>query len=90
MTIVRILGIAATVLAAPAHAQGLTEQAFQKISENVFRPLIEEFDIPGIAIVVTLDGYQFFFTDGLADREASRPVDRDTLFELGSNTNCST
>jgi beta-lactamase class C len=86
MTIVRILGIAATVLAAPAHAQGLTEQAFQRISENVFRPVIEEFDIPGIAIGVTLDGDQFFFADGLADREASRPVDRDTLFELGSNS----
>lgn len=86
MTIVRILGIAATVLAAPAHAQGLTEQAFQRISENVFRPVIEEFDIPGIAIGVTLDGNQFFFTNGLAEREASRPVDRDTLFELGSNS----
>lgn len=86
MTIVRILGIAATVLAAPAHAQGLTEQSFHEISETVFRPVIEEFDIPGLAIGVTLDGQQFFFTDGLADREASRPVDRDTLFELGSNS----
>lgn len=86
MTIVRILGIAATVLATPAHAQGLTEQAFHEISESVFRPVIEQFDIPGIAIGVTLDGQQFFFTDGLADRAAARPVDRDTLFELGSNS----
>lgn len=86
MTIVRIVGIAAAVLAAPAHAQGLTEQAIHEISENVFRPVIEEFDIPGIAIGVTLDGQQFFFTDGLADRAASRQVDRDTLFELGSNS----
>ncbi|MDN5567571.1 MAG: beta-lactamase [Paracoccus sp. (in: a-proteobacteria)] len=86
MTIVRILGIAATVLAAPAHAQGLTEKAFHEISESVFRPVIKEFDLPGIAIGVTLEGRNFFFTDGLADRAASRPVDPDTLFELGSNS----
>ncbi|WP_170310949.1 class C beta-lactamase [Paracoccus indicus] len=86
MSIARTLGIAAAMLAAPAHAQGLTEQAFRTISEEVFRPVIEEYDIPGIAIGVTLDGERFFFTDGMADRKAARPVDRDTLFELGSNS----
>lgn len=86
MTIIRTVAVAAVLLTTPAHAQGLTEQAFQQISEGVFRPVIEEFDIPGIAIGVTMDGQQFFFTDGLADRAASRPVDRDTLFELGSNS----
>ena len=86
MSIARTLGIAAAMLAAPAHAQGLTEQAFRTISEEVFRPVIEEYDIPGIAIGVTLDGERFFFTDGMADRKTARPVDRDTLFELGSNS----
>lgn len=86
MTSVRLLGLAAVMLAAPAHAQGLTDQEFQEISERVFRPVIEEYDIPGIAIGLTLNGEPFFFTDGLADRAASRPVDRDTLFELGSNS----
>ena len=86
MTIIRTVAVAAALLTTPAHAQGLTEPAFQQISESVFRPVIEEFDIPGIAIGVTMDGQQFFFTDGLADRAASRPVDRDTLFELGSNS----
>lgn len=86
MTSVRLLGLAAVMLAAPAHAQALTDQEFQEISERVFRPVIEEYDIPGIAIGLTLDGEQFFFIDGLADRAASRPVDRDTIFELGSNS----
>lgn len=83
---VRLLGFAAAVLAAPAYAQGLTEQEFQEISERVFRPVIEEFDIPGIAIGVTLDGQHYTFADGLADRAALRPVGPDTIFELGSNS----
>lgn len=74
------------MLAAPVHAQDLTDAKFHEISESVFRPIIQEYDIPGIAIGVTLDGQQFFFTDGLADRAAARPVDRDTRFELGSNS----
>ena len=86
MFIARSLGIAATMLAAPAKAQGLTEQAFRMISDEVFRPVIEEHDIPGIAIGVALDGDSLFFTDGIADRKAARLVDGDTLFELGSNS----
>ncbi|SDL43215.1 serine hydrolase [Paracoccus chinensis] len=86
MTSVRLLGFATVMLTAPAYAQGLTDQELQEISERVFRPVIEKFDISGIAIGLTLDGERFFFTDGLADRAASRPVDRDTLLELGSNS----
>lgn len=83
---VRLLGFAAAVLAAPAYAQDLTQQEFQEISERVFRPVIEEFDIPGMAIGVTLHGEHYIFADGLADRAASRPVGPDTIFELGSNS----
>ncbi|MDH2327223.1 beta-lactamase [Cereibacter sp. SYSU M97828] len=77
---------ATAVFAAPAHAADLTEQQARALAEQVFRPVIEEYRIPGIAIGITLDGSQFFFTDGLADRAASRPVDKDTIFELGSNS----
>ncbi|CAM3063284.1 class C beta-lactamase [Paracoccus nototheniae] len=84
MTLFRPLGLAIGLIAAPAHAFALTDAAFQDMAEQAFRPVIEEFDIPGIAIGVTLDGQQFFFADGLADRQAQRPVDTDTLFELGS------
>lgn len=82
------LGILFTTvaLAAPAHAEAPTERQIADIAEQVFRPVIEEYDIPGLAIGITLDGAQYFFADGLADRAAARPVDKDTLFELGSNS----
>jgi len=80
----RSLGLAMAMLATPAYASDLTQGEFEAIAEQVFRPVIDQFSIPGIAFGVTLNGQQFFFTDGLADRQASRPVDTDTLFELGS------
>lgn len=86
MIIVRLLGFATAMLAASAHAQDLTRQDFQAISERVFRPVIEEFDIPSIAVGVTLEGRHYVFADGMADRAASRPVGPDTIFELGSNS----
>lgn len=82
----RILSFATLALAAPVHAGSLTDQQFQRISEEVFRPIIEAYDIPGLAIGLTLNGEQHFFTDGMANRDAAVPVDRDTLFELGSNS----
>lgn len=82
----RILGFATALLAAPASAGALTDQRFHDISEEIFRPVIEQFDIPGIAIGVTLNGARYVFTDGMANREAAVPVDKDTLFELGSTS----
>ena len=82
----RMLSLATLALAAPAYAEPLTDQQFQEISEEIFRPVIEAHDIPGIAIGLTLNGEQYFFTDGMADRDAAVPVDKDTLFELGSNS----
>ena len=79
-----ILGAAMALLAAPVHAQGLTDDQFHDMAEDVFRPIMKEFDIPGMAIGVTLDGQHHVFTEGFADRDTSRPVDADTLFELGS------
>lgn len=86
MYIFKIVGLATAMLAAPAYAETITDQTFLEITENIFRPVINEFDIPGMAIGVTLDGRQYVFTDGLANREASLPVDKNTIFELGSNS----
>lgn len=86
MLSIRTLSLMTLILAAPASAGGLTEQQFQQISEDVFGPVIETYDIPGIAIGLTLSGEQYFFTQGLADRKAAVAVDQDTLFELGSNS----
>jgi beta-lactamase class C len=52
--------------------------------DRSFRPLLPEHDVPGIAVAVTIDGRQHFFSYGVASREGRRPVTRDTIFEIGS------
>lgn len=46
--------------------------------------VMQENDIAGMAIAVTHNGQQQFFTYGNASKETGQPVTPDTLFELGS------
>jgi beta-lactamase class C len=52
--------------------------------ERTVRPLLQQHDVPGIAVGVTMGGQQYFFTYGVAAKEPSIPVTKDTLFEIGS------
>ena len=45
---------------------------------------MQEHDVPGIAVAVTIDGQQHFFSYGVASKEKNKPVTKDTLFEIGS------
>ncbi len=76
--------LALTLCATPALSGPLTDAAFQQISETVFGPVIETFDIPGIAIGVTYRGEAYTYTYGFAVRATAQPVTSDILFELGS------
>lgn len=63
------------------------DDSLSKITDAVdraFRPLMREYDVPGIAVAVTVDGRQYFFNYGVASKESNKPVTKDTLFELGS------
>ncbi|ACB79647.1 beta-lactamase [Methylorubrum populi BJ001] len=67
----------------PAAAEASSAQIAEAV-ERAYRPLLKEYDVPGLAVAVTRDGQSAVFTFGLADREVQRPVTRDTLFEIGS------
>ncbi|MFJ7439575.1 class C beta-lactamase [Methylorubrum thiocyanatum] len=67
----------------PAAAEAPSAQIAEAV-ERAYRPLLKEYDVPGLAVAVTRDGQSAVFTFGLADRAGQRPVTRDTLFEIGS------
>lgn len=69
---------AAGVRAAPAPAQVATAV------DTAFRPLLAKYDVPGIAVAVTVDGRDYFFAYGVAAKATGAPVTKDTLFEIGS------
>jgi beta-lactamase class C len=52
--------------------------------ERAFRPLLQQHDVPGIAVAVTAGGRQRFFSFGIASRETRQPANEHTLFEIGS------
>jgi beta-lactamase class C len=52
--------------------------------DRAFRPLLMRYDVPGIAVAVSVDGQQYFFGYGVAAKDSNAPVTKDTLFELGS------
>lgn len=52
--------------------------------DGAFRPLMAKYDVPGIAVAVTVDGREYFFNYGVASKADNKPVTKHTLFELGS------
>lgn len=46
--------------------------------------LMTEYNIPGMAFGVIIDGESHFYNYGLADKQRNQPVSKDTIFELGS------
>ncbi|MGW5956951.1 class C beta-lactamase [Methylorubrum thiocyanatum] len=67
----------------PAAAEAPSVRIAEAV-ERAYRPLLKEYDVPGLTVAVTRDGQSAVFTFGLADRAGQRPVTRDTLFEIGS------
>ncbi len=54
------------------------------VVDGAFRPLLQQYDVPGIAVAVTVDGQEYFFNYGVASKASGAPVTRDTIFEIGS------
>ena len=66
------------------HAKEPDRDAVRRIVDEAIEPLMAQHAIPGMAIAVTIGGKRHFIEYGVAARDPSVPVTRDTLFELGS------
>ncbi|EKL9831566.1 beta-lactamase [Vibrio alginolyticus] len=56
----------------------------KSVVDECAKGLINEYDIPGLAVAVTIDGKRYFYNYGLADVSNGSLVTNDTIFELGS------
>ena len=72
------IGLASTFAAARGAAP------LQAIVDAAIVPLMQHDGIPGMAVAVVADGRVSVFDYGIASRATRRPVDDDTLFEIGS------
>lgn len=60
------------------------EGDFQRRAAGIFAPLMKAHDISGLVVGLSREGRHEFFAAGVTARKDGRPVDADTLFELGS------
>ncbi|MCK8062123.1 class C beta-lactamase [Vibrio sp. 1CM7H] len=56
----------------------------KNVVDECAKGLINEYDIPGLAVAVTIDGKRYFYNYGFADESKGSLVTNDTIFELGS------
>ncbi|MFD0706086.1 class C beta-lactamase [Photorhabdus akhurstii] len=68
-----------------AQASNTPDQAhLTNTVDKTIHSLMQEYDIPGMAIAVTFRGQHFFYQYGDASKENNIPVTKETIFELGS------
>ncbi|HHF3167092.1 TPA: class C beta-lactamase [Vibrio diabolicus] len=56
----------------------------KSVVDECAKGLMNEYDIPGLAVAVTIDGKRYFYNYGFADESTGSLVTNDTIFELGS------
>jgi beta-lactamase class C len=84
LTASKLIGFAALACLSSCSLAGAQPADIRGIVDAAIRPVMAEYDVPGMAVAVTVDGRAYFFNYGVASRENNTPVTEQTLFELGS------
>src|SRR5919198_2393749 len=58
----------------------------EKCVAQAIHPVMERYGIPGMAVGIIVNGRRFVFDYGAASKATGKPVESDTLFEVGSVT----
>lgn len=72
------------LLALPSAGAGEKVAPLRSIVEGTIRPLMSRYDIPGMAVALTVDGGSHVFNLGVSSKEGRAPVTDSTIFEIGS------
>lgn len=65
-------------------AENIDQDKIKEIVNIAITPIQKEFNIPGMAIAISIDGKEYFYNYGLASKESKQAVSQNTLFEIGS------
>lgn len=72
--------------ATPALATPPSAARFEAMADDIFRPLMATYDIPGLVVGLSIEGQRYYFHEGVASRDDAVPVETRTIFEIGSVT----
>ncbi|TBU77003.1 class C beta-lactamase [Phytopseudomonas daroniae] len=79
-----VLLITLAFAAGTCTAEEATPNELQTLVDANIRPLMQEYDIAGMAVAITHNGQAHYFNYGVARLDDQQPVTSDTLFEIGS------
>ncbi|WP_226665207.1 class C beta-lactamase [Microbulbifer aggregans] len=68
----------------PASLTTVDPQRLETIVIEAIQPLVEQYQVPGMALALTIDGEAYFFNLGETALGGGVPVTEHTLFEIGS------
>jgi beta-lactamase class C len=77
-----LLATASLIFGTCAHATD--DDALDRIVDEAIRPVMEEHNVPGMAVAVTVRGKRYFFNYGIASKESGLKITEETIFEIGS------
>lgn len=66
------------------HGAGNTEDSIALAADSAAKPIMQEYNIPGMAIGVTVNGKRSFYNYGITSKNTQQAVTNETLFEIGS------
>nr|O05465.1 RecName: Full=Beta-lactamase; AltName: Full=Cephalosporinase; Flags: Precursor [Psychrobacter immobilis]CAA58569.1 beta-lactamase [Psychrobacter immobilis] len=75
--------ISTLLISETAQAADANDRLEQEVDKQA-KQLMAQYQIPGMAFGIIVDGKSHFYNYGLADKQRNQPVSEDTIFELGS------
>ncbi len=80
----RALALLLALLAPLTSSASDDAEKLRSIVDGAIRPLMSQYDIPGMAVALTVDGGSYVFNYGVSSKESRAPVTDSTIFEIGS------
>lgn len=77
MQLPKTLSILALIMSSHSFAQSTAP-------DTIIKPLMQQYQIPGMAVAILHNGKTEFYNYGVASKETQQPITQQTLFEIGS------
>ena len=67
-----------------AAANEIDQAKIKATVDESIEPLLQKYNIPGLAVAVTINGKSYFYNYGVNSKEMRQPITNKTIFEIGS------
>lgn len=77
-------GFACMLAITNCSAKSIDQPKIKDTVDKAIAPLMQAYNIPGVAVAVTVNGKHYFYNYGIASKKDQQPITNQTLFEIGS------